>query len=218
MSELDRRTVDELLTTTRSVRLRLDLERPVDLALVDECLTLALQAPNGSGHEQWRFVVVTDPDRRARLGALYRRASEAYLASLRAADPQLDETSRTMRSSARLWHHLGDVPVLVVPCVEREPWHLTSPQRAYVDASVYGSIFPAVWSFQLACRSRGLGTCTVTSVLKHDDELREILALPEHFAVAGLVAVAHTQGSFSPARRRPLDDVRRFDTWSGDSP
>ncbi len=214
MTELDRATVDHLLTTTRSVRLRLDLDRPVDPALVDECLTLALQAPNGSGHELWRFVVVTDAAVRAQVGALYRRASESYVASLRAADPDLDETTRTFRSSSRLWHHLGDVPVLLVPCLEREPWHLTSEARGYVDASVYGTIFPAVWSFQLACRSRGLGTCFVTSVLKLEDELREVLAIPSHFAIGGLVAVAHTSGTFSPAPRRPLDEMRRIDRWT----
>jgi len=212
--DFDRATVDGLLSTTRSVRARLDLDRPVDPALVDECLTLALQAPNGSGAERWRFVVVTDAALRQGIGALYATSSAGYLASLRAQQPDLDETTAAFRSSQRLWDHLGDVPVLVVPCIEREPWHLTSPQRAYVEASIYGSIFPAVWSFQLACRSRGLGTCTVTSVLKHDGDLKELLGLPESFAVAGVVAVAHTTGGFSPARRRPLDEVRRTNRWS----
>ena len=218
MTDLDRATVDRLLTTTRSVRLRLDLERPVDPALVDECLTIALQAPNGSGHELWRFVVVTDRAVRAEVGALYRRASAAYLATLRAADPMLDETSRSFRSSSRLWQRLGDVPVLLVPCLEREPWHLTSEARGYVDASIYGTIFPAVWSFQLACRSRGLGTCFLTSVLKHETELRELLAIPPHFVLGGIVAVAHTSGTFTPAARRPLDDVRRVDRWTSPEP
>ena len=209
----DRDTVDRLLTTTRSVRRRLDLTRPVDLALVDECLELALQAPNGSGREPWRFVVVSDPDVRRALGGVYARSSAEYLAGLRAADPDLDETTPQMVSSRTLWEHLGDVPVLVVPCVQLEPWHLSSQQRAYVEPSVWGSIFPAVWSFQLACRSRGLGTCTVTSQLKYDADVREILGLPDDVAMAGIVAVAHTSGSFSPARRRPLDEVRRRDRW-----
>jgi nitroreductase len=135
------------------------------------------------------------------------------VASLRAADPDLDETTAAFRSSQRLWEHLGEVPVHVVPCLEREPWHTTSPMRGYAEASVYGTIFPAVWSFQLACRSRGLGTCLLTSVLKEEAELRDILGIPEHFAIGGLIAVAHTSGSFSPAARRPLDEVRRFDRW-----
>ena len=211
MSQLDRATVDALLTTTRSVRRRLDRSRPVDLALVDECLEIALQAPNGSGREPWRFIVVSDPAVRARLGEVYARSSGEYLASLRAADPDLDETTPTMVSSRTLWDHLGEVPVHVVPCVQLEPWHLTSPQRAYVEPSVWGSIFPAVWSFQLAARSRGLGTCMVTSLLKYDADVREILGVPDDVAIAGLIVVAHVEGTFSPARRRPLDEVRRRD-------
>ena len=210
---LDRDTVDRLLTTTRSVRRRLDLTRPVDLALVDECLTLALQAPNGSGTEPWRWIVVTDPEQRARLGAVYARSSAEYLAGLRAANPNLDETSPAMVSSRTLWDHLGNVPVLVVPCVQLSPWHRTSTQRAYVEPSVWGSVFPAVWSFQLACRSRGLGTCLVTSLLKYDAEVRTILGLPDDVVMAGTIAVAHTSGTFRPARRKPVDEVRRYDRW-----
>jgi nitroreductase len=211
--EFDRATVDRLLTTTRSVRTRLELTRHVDLALVDECLTIALQAPNGSGHERWRFVVVSDPAVRAAIGAIYKTSSDGYLAQLRAEDPDLDETTPAFRSSKRLWDHLGDVPVLVVPCVETEPWHRASTQRSYVDASVYASIYPATWSFQLACRSRGLGTCFVTSVLKYDAELRAVLHLPDSFVIGGVVAVAHTSGPFSPARRRPLAEVRHHNRW-----
>jgi nitroreductase len=212
--DLEITTVDRLLTTTRSVRRRLDLERPVDPAVIDECLTLALQAPNGSGHERWRFVVVTDPVVRTQIGSFYKRSSDAYLLSLREADPELDETTAAFQSSQRLWNHLGDVPVHVIPCLETEDWHRTSSQRAYADASVYASIFPATWSFQLAARSRGLGTCFVTSLLKHEDELRTVLRIPDTFVVGGLVAVAHTTGSFSPATRRPLADVRRFNAWT----
>jgi len=206
-------SVDRLLTTTRSVRRRLDLTRPVAAELVDECLELALQAPNGSGAEPWRWIVVADPVQRARVGAIYARSSAEYLASLRAADPELDESSSAMVSSRTLWEHLGAVPVLVVPCVQLEPWHRTSSQRAYVEPSVWGSIFPATWSFQLACRSRGLGTCLVTSLLKYDADLRSVLGLPDDVVTAGVIAVAHTSGDFHRARRRPLDDVRRRDRW-----
>lgn len=210
---LDRASVDRLLTTTRSVRRRLDLERPVDPALVDECLTLALQAPNGSGAELWRFLVITDAGVRRAIGDLYARSSAGYLAQLRREHPDLDETTASFRSSRRLWDHLGEVPVLVVPCLQLQPWHRASTQRAYVDASVYGTIFPATWSFQLACRSRGLGTCMVTSLLKYDDELRVVLGLPDDVAIGGVVAVAHADGEFHPAPRRPLDEVRFRDGW-----
>ena len=210
----DRASVDRVLTTTRAVRRRLDLTRLVEPALIDECLELALQAPNGSGAELWRFIVVTDQSVRQQLGELYKKSSDAYLAQLRQNDPNLDETTPAFRSSQQLWEHLGDVPVHVVPCLQLEAWHQTSKQLAYVNASVYGTIFPAMWSFQLACRSRGLGSCFVTSLLKFDDEFREILRLPADFAIGGLVAVAHTSGSFSPAKRRPLDEVRRTNGWS----
>jgi nitroreductase len=211
--EFDRGTVDRLLSTTRSVRTRLDLTLPVDASLIDECLTLALQAPNGSGAEMWRFLVITDPAVRTEVGALYQRSSGEYLQYLRDHNPNLDETTATFRSSKRLWDHLGDVPVLVIPCMQLEPWHSTSTQTAYVNASVYGTIFPAAWSFQLACRSRGLGSCFVTSLLKYDAELRAILGIPEDVAIGGLVAVAHTSGTFRAGKRRPLDDVRFRNRW-----
>jgi nitroreductase len=171
-------TADELLTTTRSVRRRLEFDTPVTRDVIDECLTIALQAPNGSGAELWRFLVVDDPAVRRSIGQLYAK-----------------------------------VPVLVVPCFQTQPWHASSPYRAYVNASVYGTIFPATWSFQLACRSRGLGTCFLTSVLKYDSELRDILGIPDDVVMGGVVAVAHTSGEFSPARRRPLDEVRRHNRW-----
>jgi nitroreductase len=214
-SGFDRATVDALLTTTRSVRQRLDLAKSVSLDVVDECLTLGLQAPNGSGAELWRFIVVSDPSVRHQIGELYARSSAQYLELLRAANPSLDETTPAFLSSKRLWDHLGDVPVHVIPCLQLEPWHVSSPQRAYVNASVYGTIFPASWGFQLACRSRGLGTCFVTSLLKFEAELRSMLGLPDNVAIGGLIAVAHTSGTFSRARRRPLDEVRFHDRWLG---
>ncbi len=180
---------------------------------MDECLTIALQAPNGSGAELWRFLVISDPEVRRSIGKLYAKSSGEYLAQLRNDNPQLDEHSPSFLSSKRLWDHLDQVPVLVIPCFQTQPWHASSPYRAYVNASVYGTIFPATWSFQLACRSRGLGTCFLTSVLKYDNELREVLGLPDDVVMGGVVAVARTSGEFSPARRRPLDEVRRHNHW-----
>ncbi len=206
-------TADELLTTTRSVRRRLDFDTPVARDLVDECLTIALQAPNGSGAELWRFLVIDNPAVRRSIGQLYAKSSTEYLAQLRHDNPDLDEHTPAFLSSKRLWDHLDQVPVLVIPCLQTQPWHASSPHRAYVNASVYGTIFPATWSFQLACRSRGLGTCLLTSVLKYDTDLRSLLGLPDDVVMGGVVAVAHTTGEFSPARRRPLDEVRRHNHW-----
>lgn len=206
---------DRLLTTTRSVRRRLDRARPVDLHLIKECLEVAVQAPTGSKFEDWRWLVVTDPDQRQRIGEIYHRTSMRYLDWWRATDPDLDENSTAVTSARVLWEHLAEVPALVFPCFQRHDWHRTNPNRQFVEASVYGSIFPAVWSFQLACRSRGLGSCLITGHLNEESAVADVLGLPDDIGQAGLVAVAHLadDGPFRPAKRRPIDEVTRVDRW-----
>jgi nitroreductase len=213
---IDRETADALLTTTRSVRRRLDLRRPVERGVLEDCLTVALQAPNGSGIEPWRWLVVTDACLRAQIGDIYHDASEWYQRWLRRNSPEVDIDADTQLSSAKvLWDHLGDVPVLVFPCYQREKWHVDNPNREFVAASLYGSIFPAVWSFQLAARARGLGTCFVTTHLQHADLVRSLLHIPDELGQAGLIAVAyHTGKNFKAARRRPLNEVVRWEQWS----
>ena len=153
-------TPDELLTTTRSVRKRLDLTRPVPLDLVSECLELALQAPSGSNRQGWHWLVVTDQEMRARIGELYRRSTEKYLA---ASDPDAtpgrsgpmdsDVQRRVRDSAAYLGQHMGEVPVHVIPCIRLDaPWPPGETQ-----AGLWGSLLPAAWSYMLACRTRGLG-------------------------------------------------------------
>lgn len=203
-----------LLRTTRSVRRRLDLDRPVEPRLVTECLEVALQAPNGADAQAWRWVVVTDAGRRRRIGEWYRLANEAFAAGVRArAEAGDGAAARQLASSGVFWEHLADVPVLVVACFERQGWW--DPASAYARASAYGSIFPAIWNFQLACRLAGLGTCLVTSHLHYATEIAGLLGLPEGFEQAGMVAVAHLAGanSFSPAPRRPTAEVVRFEHW-----
>ena len=152
-------TPDELLTTIRSVRKRLDLTRPVPLDQVKECLEIALQAPNGGMREGWHWIVVTDPQVRAQIGDFYRRSAEPYLASA-AADPSRgagvgrEVMARVSSSSAYLAQHMGQVPVLVIPCITVRPaWPAGETQ-----AGLWGSLLPAAWSYMLACRARGLGT------------------------------------------------------------
>jgi nitroreductase len=206
---------ETLLTTTRSVRRRLDLGRPVDRRLIEESLEVALQAPNGADTQAWRFVVVLDAPRRRRIGELYRLANEDFAAQVRVRAAEGDrQAARQLASAGVLWEHLGDVPVLVVACFERQPWF--DAASAYARASAYGSVFPAVWSFQLACRLRGLGSCLVTSHLHHAAEIAELLELPPNFEQAALVAVAHLRGdnAFSVAPRHPLEEVVRYDRWS----
>jgi nitroreductase len=200
---------DRLLTTTRSVRRRLDMSRSVPLALVREALTVALQAPTSSGNQDWRWLVVTDPAVRAAIGAVYRRASDAVKSRVPAQD------SADTQSAAVLSERLGEVPVLVLACYQRRDWHAHSPYRALVDATVYGSVYPAVWSLQLALRARGLASCFVAAHLRFADEVAASVGLPDDFGQAGMVAVGWPdREDFHPARRCPLESVMRFDRWT----
>jgi nitroreductase len=209
---------DALLSTTRAVRKRLDLERPVDPALVDECLGLAAQAPTGSNAQGWHFVVVTDPDTRARLGELYRDGfqlfygdREAAEAGLPADDPDYVATTRRVIDSAEyLAEHMGEVPVMVVPCIEGR----TDGGNVMIQASVWGSLLPAVWSFMLAARERGLGTCWTTLHLLREAEAAELLGLPDTVMQGALIPVAHTIGTdFRPGPRRDMTRIVHHDRW-----
>jgi nitroreductase len=209
----DRDTVDQLLSTTRSVRRRLDLERPVEPEVILECLQLAVQAPTGSNSQGWRWLVVTDPDQRAGLAELYNRVGRDYLAAGASAAVEGDQTGRVLRSALYLADHQGEVPVHLIPCVEGRP-----DASALGGASMYGSILPAVWSFQLALRSRGLGSCYTTLHLGLEREADELLGVPDHVTQCGLVAVAYTQGTdFKPADRPPVSDITYWDTWGATS-
>ncbi|MEV5695043.1 nitroreductase family protein [Micromonospora globbae] len=209
---------DELLTTTRTVRRRLDLTRPVPLELVRECLEVALQAPSGSNRQGWHFVVVTDPMLRAEIGLLYQRAVRAYLASESSAgrlfpdDPaRAAVQSRVADSVAWLGDRMGQVPVLMVPCLRLDGGgELTAGNQA----GLWGSLLPAVWSYMLAARARGLGTAWTTLHLTYEAEVAELLGLPEEVRQAALVPTAwYTGDGFRPARRQPLDEVLHVDRW-----
>jgi nitroreductase len=208
-------TPDELLTTTRTVRKRLDLTRPVPMSLIRECLEIALQAPSGSNRQNWHWLVVTDADQRAAIGELYRRAVAEYLESpgaagkLFAEDPNRAKVQNRVGSSAAyLGEHLGEVPVLLIPClVARE-------LPAGNQAGMWGSILPATWNYMLAARARGLGTAWTTLHLQYEAEAAQILGLPEHVRQAALVPTAYTIGTdFKPAARQPLDEVLHVDRW-----
>ncbi|MEU5879859.1 nitroreductase family protein [Spirillospora sp. NPDC047279] len=210
-------TPDELLTTTRTVRKRLDLTRPVPMELIRECLEIALQAPSGSNRQDWQWIVVTDPDRRKAVGDFYRRAVDRYLASdgsaakLFADDPGRAEVQRRVGDSVGyLGEHMGEVPVLLIPCL-RVP-RLASGNQA----GAWGSLLPAVWSYMLAARARGLGTAWTTLHLLYEDEMAELLGLPSDVRQAALVPTAYYTGeTFKPAPRVPLDEVLHLDRWSG---
>jgi len=207
--QLDLDTVDHLLSTTRAVRKRLDLDRAVPPEVIDECLRLAVQAPTGSNSQGWRWLVVTDPDRRAALAELYRRSWEPYVA-MRAAEAADREPSPTMTrvasSAGFLADNLERVPVHVIPCIYEQG----RPQ----EAGLWGSIFPAVWSFQLALRSRGLGSSLTTLHLVYAQEAAELLGIPDGVRQAALLPVAYFTGDdFRPAPRRPVDEITYWNTW-----
>ncbi|MEA5363694.1 nitroreductase family protein [Amycolatopsis sp., V23-08] len=199
--------IDHLLSTTRAVRRKLDLGRPVEPAVLEECLNLALQAPTPGNAQAWRWLVVRDQDVKERLGALFREVGEAYLAGRVAAGE--DGESRALASGRHLIDVIERVPVFVVPCLKGRP----SGENA-TDAAFYGGIFPAVWNFQLALRSRGLGSTLTTYHLSREAEAAEILGVPDGFTQVGLLPVAYTTvPDFKPATRVPLSEVAYLDHW-----
>ena len=211
-------TVDEVLSTTRAVRKRIDLERPVDMAVVEECLELALQAPTGSNAQGWQFVVVTDPQKRAALGALYARAFERYrtqpnvATNLHLDDPVLHPVQERVMSSAEyLAEHMAEMPVMVLPCIKGRLEGLPVVRQA----AIWGSILPAAWSFMLAARSRGLGTSWTTMHLNFEEEAAAVLGIPfDEYTQAALIPLGWTKGTdFKPGARIPLESVLHVDTW-----
>jgi nitroreductase len=211
-------TPDELLTTTRTVRKRLDLSRLVEPEVLKECLEIALQAPSGSNRQDWHFLVVRDESRRRALAELYRRSYQRYLASpgavnkLFANDPQRYLTQqRIMNSTAYLVEHIHNVPVHLIPCVNGRMEGLSSGDQA----SRWASILPATWSFMLAARARGLGTAWTTFHLDYEEEAAEILGIPYHQVTqAALLPVAYTLGTnFKPASRASVEHVIHWDQW-----
>ena len=206
---------DRLLSTTRAVRKRLDLARPVERAVLLDCIRLSQQAPTGSNGQTWRWVVVTDAGMRSELARLYRETGQVYLKmardNLAAGDAQ---TKRVYDSAFWLMDHLQEVPVHVIPCVvgrlpENAPHGLV--------ASTYGSIFPAVWSFQLALRSRGLGSTLTTLHLFRETEAAKLLGIPEGVSQVALLPVAYTKGGdFKVAKRPAPETITSFDHWNGE--
>jgi nitroreductase len=205
---------DELLTTTRSVRKRLDFDRPVPLELVRECLEIALQAPTGGNQQGWHWVVVTDAELRAQIGDYYRRSFEAYRSSQRYAarlgGPERQAVQARVASSADyLAERMGDAPVHVIGCI-------TAAEELPADnqAGLWGSLLPAAWSYQLAARARGLGTAWTSLHLRYEKEISALLGIPPHVRQGVLLPTAYYTGeTFKPAPREPLDKVLHLDRW-----
>ncbi len=214
---------DELLSTTRAVRKRLDFDRPVSADVLAECMSLAVQAPTGSNAQGWQFVFVTDEDKRRQIGDLYRQAFALYrdmpvaIHKLHAnsQDTQLTSSqSRSASSADFLAENMGRAPAMLIPCIAGRT---DQPQTNNLlgQASTFGSIIPAAWSFMLAARARGLGTAWTTLHLMHEKEIADLLGIPyDNYMQVALIPIAYTLGTeFKPAYRPPVETVMHINNW-----
>ncbi len=210
-------SADDVLSTTRAVRKRLDFDRPVEREVVEECLELAIQAPTGSNSQGWQWIFVTDEAKKKALADIYARNFAVYR-QLGAAnpmptdDPRVEQQARVLSSADFLTENFHRVPVMMIPCItgnlDRVP--------AFAGASAWGSLLPAVWSFMLAARERGLGTAWTTIHLMNggDAEAAQLLGIPDGYTQAGLFPIAYTVGTdFKPAKRLPLEPIMHWDQW-----
>lgn len=206
--DFDLAQTDALLSTTRAVRKRLDFDKPVPDDVLLDCIRLAVQAPTGSNKQGWRWMVVRDEAKRTALAEIYNRAGGAYLKAAAEGTDTATQQGRVMDSATFLAENLHRVPVMVIPLI------IGQPEPGSNGAGFFGSIIPAMWSFQLALRSRGLGSCLTTIHLRHEQEAAELLGIPEHMTQAGLLPVAYTLGTdFKPAARGPVEEITYLDTY-----
>jgi nitroreductase len=207
-------SADQILTSTRAVRKRLDLERPVERSVIEECLRIAQQAPSASNRQHWHFLVVTDPTKKAALAGVYARGRATMMAGrLAAASTDAERADAEMRAAApdEFSPRLAQAPALVIPCIEGQ----RDAQPYANQAALWGTIAPAAWSFMLAARARGLGTVWTTIHLYHEREAAEILGIPyDEVMQAALTPVAYTKGTdFKPAKREPLERMVHWEGW-----
>ncbi|MET7327659.1 nitroreductase family protein [Nonomuraea sp. NPDC005650] len=210
-------TPDELLSTTRAVRKRLDFARPVPRELIEECVDLAVQAPTGRNRQRWHFLVVTEPERRRAVADIFLRAQ-----SLATGQPLTERdlwrmnyhsgsTRRVFDGLRYLAANIHRVPAFVIPGVEGR----TDDAPVAVQAGTWGSILPAVWSFMLAARARGLGTVWTTAQGPLERELARVLGVPyDEIMLAAFIPLAFTIGTdFKPAPRVPRKEILHWDRW-----
>jgi nitroreductase len=206
-----------VLTTTRTVRKRLNFDRPVPRELLLECLDVALQAPTGSNSQGWQFVIVTEPEKKRVIADFYRKSWEVYSSSraprYSPEDLRRAQLPRVASSAQYLADHMAEVPAMVIPCIEGR---VDKPGVTNLDiAGLYGSILPAAWSFLLAARDRGLVGAWTTLHLKYEREVAELLGIPyERYTQAVLLTIGFsTGGDFKPAHRIPLESVVHWEEW-----
>ncbi len=213
---IDHIATDKLLTTTRSVRKRLDLTREVEPQVIADCIDIAMQAPTGTNAQNWAFVVITDPAKKKFIADAYRSGGEmmagsGYPPPLEPGDPREHVMPKVMESAGYLGEILEQVPVFVIACVRGR---VESVPMVIAQASTYGSILPAAWSFMLALRSRGLGTAWTTIHLFQEQAISELLGIPDDWTQTVLFPVAYYTGEdFKPAHRLPSDAMTHWDSW-----
>lgn len=226
---IDLDSVDHVLTTTRSVRLRLDFERPVPNAMIKDALRIALQAPTGANTQTWRFMVVTDAAKRRAIAEYYRLAATDYVAGktglsrtgvtmmrvYQEADPRQQQREAMMKSGGYLMENLERAPVMLIPCIEGR----FENDDVFTQASMWGSILPATWSLMLALRARRLASAWTTLHLRYEKEVSALLGIPDTYTQAALLPVAWlTGGDLKPAKRLAVEEVSCWDHWQGREP
>ena len=209
-------SADDVLTTTRSVRKRLDFDRPVEREVILECIDIAQQAPTGSNSQMWQWFVVSDPEKKKQIQDWYGEAFDPYVGSAPAVEwPEGDARGERQMAVTESATYLREN-------MHRAPYYVIPLQAGRIDgadtfggASYWGSILPAAWSFMLALRERGLGTSWTTLHLPKEKETAELLGIPhDQWTQAGLFPVAYTKGTdFKPAKRNPAADLVHWDEW-----
>ena len=215
--DIDRAQADKLLTTTRGVRRRLDFTRQVERPVIEECVQIALQAPIGARDEKQHFVIVMDPERRMKIADIYRgiclpyiAEREAFAASLEPGDPDAELILGNLGLAKWQAQTLHEVPCFVVMGKEGR----VEDSDSFTQASFYGSILPAAWSFMLALRARGLGACWTTLHIGNEIEAAKVLGIPENVTQAVMLTVAYYTGeTFKPATRVPAKEQIHWDQW-----
>jgi nitroreductase len=210
-------SADEVLTTTRSVRKRLDFDRPVEREVVEECLQIALQAPTGSNRQGWHWVLVEDPATKEAIGEIYRtnfyRYRDLPRPQYEEGDSRGDRQDKVIDSATYLADNFHRAPVMLIPCL----WGRYDGLPSCDVAGAWGSLLPAMWSYMLALRERGLGSAWTTLHLINGGEQRtaEVLGIPfDKVTQGGLLPIAYTLGTdFKPAIREPLDKILHWDRW-----
>ena len=221
---IDLASVDHILNTTRSVRLRLDLEREIPRETIEQVLEISLQAPTGANTQTWRFLVVTDPEIKSGIADYYRKGAEVYIADqtgmtqtgvsatreFSVDDMRTAQKEGVMNSSMFLLENMQNVPAMIIPCIESR----FEDEMPFVQASMYGSILPATWSLMLAFRARRIASAWTSLHLVYEKEVRELVGMPDNFTQAALLPIAWLKGGeLHKAKRLPLSEVAYWDRW-----